>query len=181
MSEIWKDVKGFEGRFKVSNFGRVLSINGKWKGEKILTPNLQKSTGYYGTTLHWVGKFRNVRIHVLVAEAFLDKPSIPHVCVNHKDGNKLNNHVDNLEWTDKKANCAHAVATGLHNLKGENHPQRILTDIQAYAIKYKMIGFNNYQLANIFGVCREQIRDMRNGKGWNHITESYKPISSIST
>lgn len=177
MIEVWKDVKGFEGRFKVSNYGRVLSINGRHKGEKILTPNLQKSTGYYSTTLNWIGRRRNIRIHVLVAEAFLEKPNIPHVCVNHKDGNKLNNRLDNLEWTDKKANCAHAVATGLHNLKGENHPSRKLTNDSVHAIKFLFPSISNSELANTFNISRRQICDIRRGIGWKHITKDYNPIS----
>lgn len=113
------------------------------------------------------------RIHVLVGEHFLTKPDIPHACINHKYGNKLNNYYEDLEWTDKKGNCAHAVETGLHNLKGENHPNRKLRNEEVYAIKFSLGNLNNRELANAFNVSREQIRDIRLNKNWKHITKDF--------
>lgn len=178
MIEVWKDVKGFEGRFKVSNYGRVLSINGKWKGEKILTPNLQKSTGYYFTTLRWIKQFRQVRVHTLVAEAFIgSKPNGQRMTVNHKNGIKTDNRAENLEWIESKANCAHAVATGLHNLKGENHPNCKLTDSIVHAIKYLFPSISNSEIANTFNISRRHVSDIRRGVCWPHITTDYNPSS----
>lgn len=86
------------GRYQVSNLGRVKSLIGH---KKILKPELR--TGYYSVNLCKDSKCKHVRIHRLVAEAFI--PNIKHLpVVNHKDGNKVNNNVDNLEWCDNTYN-----------------------------------------------------------------------------
>lgn len=169
MSEIWKDVNGFEGRFKVSNHGRILSINGKYKGEKILSPVLQKSTGYFSATLRDCGKFRNVRVHILVCEAFLEKPNIPNVCVNHKDGNKLNNRLDNLEWTSMKGNAEHAKRMGLTDNRGQKSGVSKLKDHQAIEIKYKLSHLTDDQVAELYPISRRHVNDIRRGVYWAHI------------
>lgn len=178
--EVWKDVIGFEGRFKISSHGRLLSINGKWKGEKILSPAIGME-GYYSTTMrNGKGIEKTIRIHVLVAEVFHDKPNIPNVCVNHLDGNKLNNYYRNLEWTDLGRNNSHAVRIGIYDIKGERHPNRKLNNEQVYAIKFLRNEFKSHELMNEFKVSREQIRDIRLEKNWRHITKDYKSNNSIS-
>ena len=93
MEEIWKDKKDYEGHYQVSNFGRVKSI--KFGKEIILKQHINKG-GYYYVCLLKNGKHKNYYVHRLVAEAFIDNPdNLPQV--NHKDENKTNNSVDNLE------------------------------------------------------------------------------------
>lgn len=181
MIETWKDVLGFEGRYKISNTGKLISIKGKNRIHKILAPCIQKSTGYFYTTLNNKKLVRHVRIHVLVAEAFLNKPNIMNVCVNHLDGNKLNNNVSNLEWTTLGDNIRHALNMGLSDTRGEKHVNSKLKSAEAYAIKYKMIGFSYKELGAIFGVSHELINKIKSGRRWKHITKDYKPSSSIST
>jgi len=178
-NEIWKEVENFEGRYEISNFGRIKSIGGKFLKETILKTCID-SVGYFKTTLRKKPLKKHQRIHVLVAEHFLIKPDIKNVCVNHKDGNKLNNHVDNLEWTDLKNNCLHALQTGLFNLKGENHPHSKLTNEAVYHIKFNSKNLTNTEIANLFSMSRRQIRDIRKGVHWKHITKDYKPNLSIS-
>lgn len=124
--EVWKDVIGFEGRYKVSNLGNVLSLRFRGhEGEKLLKP-ITHHTGYKIVHLggHKVGKIKLV--HVAVAEAFIPNPDKKQF-VNHIDGNKGNNCVDNLEWVTSKENMRHAIRTGLrdpHNEPrkyGKNH------------------------------------------------------------
>lgn len=116
--EIWKPIKGFEGKFEVSNLGKVKSLaravkpTGPYQKEKnvrerIFKPILQKP-GYYNVCLE--GK--KFLIHRLVAMAFIENPK-NYDCVNHKDGNKLNNTPENLEWCDKYINNNHAFNNGL--------------------------------------------------------------------
>lgn len=103
MKEVWKDIKGYENLYQVSNYGNVKSLdryiknkNGKMQfyNEKILRPN--DSKGYLKVTLSKNNRQRTFRIHVLVAKTFISNPeNKPEV--NHKDGNKHNNHIDNLE------------------------------------------------------------------------------------
>ena len=100
MDEIWKDKKYYEGLYQVSNCGRIKSF--KWNKEKILQPLIQ-SNGYYYVGLVKNNKRINYKIHRLVAEAFLPNPN-NYKEVNHKDENKTNNIVSNLEWCDRKYN-----------------------------------------------------------------------------
>lgn len=107
--EEWKNIKGFENLYQVSNYGRVRSIDRiikrvkdgvlidfRFKG-KLLTPKLNKKTGYAHVALSINSKRKYVNIHRLVAESFIENPDNK-PCVNHKDESKLNNNVDNLEW-----------------------------------------------------------------------------------
>src|ERR1700743_2500861 len=93
--EIWKDIAGWEGLYAVSNAGRVKRI--LKNSEIILKP--QRSTAGYPINALWRNnKRRNYFIHVLVAETFLPPRPTPSHDVNHIDANRLNPHVDNLEW-----------------------------------------------------------------------------------
>jgi hypothetical protein len=171
MAEIWKDVKGFEGRFKISNIGNVLSINGRYKGDRLLTPCLD-TEGYYVTDLRMTPIKRRVRIHSLVAEHFIDKPEgLNYPCVNHKDGNKINNHFSNLEWVSKKDNCIHAVDTGLHDQKGSKHHNSKLTESEVIEMRnlYNEFTIRHRAICVLYGVTREQARDVINRKNWKHI------------
>lgn len=101
--EIWKDISGYEGLYQVSNLGRVKSLENRsnHKKEKILASHIRNQ--YYGVTLYKDSHYKNYTIHRLVAEAFIPNPdNLPEV--NHKDENKLNNYVDNLEWCTRQYN-----------------------------------------------------------------------------
>lgn len=103
MEEIWKDIKGYEGLYQVSNLGNIKSLNYNKTGkEKILKPTKQ-SCNYLRITLSKNGKGKIFLIHRLVAETFLPNPyNLPQV--NHKDENTENNCVENLEFCDRKYN-----------------------------------------------------------------------------
>lgn len=126
MQEIWKDIEEFKGIYQISNYGRIKRLsysiirkNGvkqSWE-EKILKPT-KDSSGYYGIrscTKH-IGKSKTLRIHRLVAKSFIENPeNLP--CVNHKDGNKLNNRVENLEWCTYSHNIRHAIENNLNKTR----------------------------------------------------------------
>ena len=102
--EEWRDIKGYEGKYQVSNLGRIKSINyKKRKGcEGILSP-IYDSEGYCRVFLYKNNKSRKFTIHRLVAQTFIPNPNnLPQV--NHKDENKANNYASNLEWCDCKYN-----------------------------------------------------------------------------
>lgn len=103
--EIWKDIKDYEGIYQVSNLGNVKSL--KHGKEKILKPS-DNSHGYFKVNLSKDGVRVNLKIHVLVSIAFLNhKPNGLNLVVNHKDFNKQNNVVENLEIVTNRENSNH--------------------------------------------------------------------------
>lgn len=100
-NEIWKTIEGFED-YQVSNFGRVKSL--KRGKESIIKPSINNH-GYYHIGLCGIGKRKTIDVHKLVAIAFLNhKPCGFRLVVNHKDFNRLNNHVNNLEIVTTREN-----------------------------------------------------------------------------
>lgn len=110
-SEVWKSVCGYEGRYEVSNFGNICrSERPSIKRQAIFQQ--AHSKGYWVVRLYDGKKYKSFYTHRLVAEAFIENPNgFPQI--NHIDGNKRNNHVDNLEWVTNKKNSEHAIRTGL--------------------------------------------------------------------
>lgn len=104
---IWVDVVGFEGYYKISNRGSVLSVA---SGElRKLTLN---RGGYYHLTIHKKGHNKNITVHRLVATGFIPNPfNLP--AINHKNGIKTDNRVENLEWCTYQENTLHAMSMGL--------------------------------------------------------------------
>lgn len=119
MEEIWKDIKGYEGLYQVSNFGNVKSLDRyiiNKNGDKQYFPGKYLTQGvsdnYLKVTLSKSNKQRTFRVHILVARAFIPNPeNKPEV--NHIDGNKKNNKVNNLEWNTRSENELHAYKNGL--------------------------------------------------------------------
>lgn len=120
MQEIWKDISGFEGYYQVSNLGNVRSVDryvrskGKPALQKGVCMKLQVNhKGYYTVILHKESKPYSKIVHRLVATAFIPNPdNLPQV--NHKDTNKKNNEVSNLEWCTNQENQDHAKAHGCY-------------------------------------------------------------------
>lgn len=106
MQEIWKDINGYDGKYKVSNLGNV-----KNNREKIMKIQVRKD-GYAIIVLSKNGIQKAHYIHSLVANAFISRPNGKEE-INHIDANKANNRVDNLEWVTKRENHLHAVRMNL--------------------------------------------------------------------
>ena len=106
--EIWRDIDGYEGRYQVSDQGRVKSLERKGRRkERILKPGLDKD-GYLLVNLWAGGKQKNHKVHRLVCQAFHENPD-GKPCVNHIDENKTNNCASNLEWCTHKENNTHGT------------------------------------------------------------------------
>lgn len=127
MKEIWKDIEGYEGLYQVSNFGRVRSLdrvvvrkNG-WK--QIIKGQMLKPFPlheYMQISLRKEGKPHQYRLHRIVATAFIPNPdNLPEI--NHKDENKANNCVDNLEWCDRLYNLAYGTRSQRQALSQGHH------------------------------------------------------------
>jgi len=116
MGEIWKDIKGWEGFYQISNFGNVKSLKRKSSIGRLLKERLLKPTpdtkGYLRVAFHIKSKATHYSVHRLVGLMFLENP-LNKEQINHKDGNKENNNVSNLEWCTNKENSDHAYNTGL--------------------------------------------------------------------
>ena len=117
VTEIWKDIKGYEGFYKISNNGNVMSMprNGTIKATRILKQNTDKY-GYKYVVLQKHGKLKTKKVHRLVAMHFLNNKDHKRE-VNHIDGNKANNHIDNLEWVTTSENQLHSIYTLNHARK----------------------------------------------------------------
>lgn len=120
LKEQWKQVKGYEKQYLVSNFGKVKSlqrlVNHPKKGKQIVRERTLKQSksrkGYMRVCLSKEGNHKMFSVHRLVADAFINnKYNKP--CINHIDGNKNNNIVDNLEWCTNEENQSHAWNNGM--------------------------------------------------------------------
>ena len=162
MQEVWLPVVGFEEYYLISNTGRIFSIRSQ--RELIVKP---KHTGYMDIELNINGKVYYKRIHRLVAEAFIPNPeNKPYI--NHKDGNKLNNNVTNLEWCTNSENMIHAFQMGLEL------PQYQTYYLYNHFISQEVVGLDN--LAKITGynkswllqlVKNKRVLEDRNFKGFH--------------
>ena len=127
--------------------------------------------GYYQINLCINGKCKTFMFHRLMAIAFIDNPeNLP--CVNHIDGNKLNNSLSNLEWVTYKENSQHAVRTGLiHPAKGKatNHGRFTEKDIRTIR-NLKKEGKSQYQIASLYNVTRGAIQQIVEGNTYAWVT-----------
>ena len=125
MNEIWKDIFNYEGLYQVSNTGKVKSLERKSFNGHTLIKNKERllkfgnnGNGYSFVNLSKNGKQKQLYVHRLVASAFIPNP-LNKKTVNHKDGNKSNNCIENLEWCTQKENNNHARRTGLVKITEE--------------------------------------------------------------
>lgn len=120
MKEIWKDIQGYEGLYQVSNFGNIKSLNyRRTKKEREMAKRIN-GEGYEIVGLYNGNQQLQTGVHRLVAQAFIPNPEHKEQ-VNHIDGNKRNNRVDNLEWCTQTENIRHAMRTGLLNITGASN------------------------------------------------------------
>ena len=128
--EKWKTINGYEGLYEVSTYGRIKSL-GRWKlnhnklqyiEERIKQPRIDPQ-GYLMVDLYKNNKSKTTRVHRAVAEAFIEN-QFNKSTVNHIDGDKRNNHVDNLEWATPREQNEHFYA---HNLKSKQSIRNAIT------------------------------------------------------
>lgn len=184
MIEIWKIIENWED-YEISNYGRVrrkkTAINNKrWKVGRVLRP--QSNGNYLFICLHKNGIKKRFYIHRLVLMAFNREP-LKDEEGNHKDGNKLNNYMGNLEWLTHSENEKHAhriglkVGIGCPGRVGTLHPLHKLKDGEVWLIKKlshsKLIPQS--KIAKMFNVGQTAISKINRGLRWGHII--YNPTN----
>lgn len=181
MSEIWKDIFGYEGLYQISSFGRVKSLsritprNIKLK-EKILNLYIDKN-GYCTNTLSKSGLSKTKKIHRLVAESFISNPlNLPQV--NHIDGNKINNYIDNLEWVNNSGNQIHAYKNGLQPSKAKNKNGRYKGDIEATSKDGTIVKtFQGAYELEKYGFCSRAVYNCLSGRIKSHKGYFFKRVA----
>jgi hypothetical protein len=165
--EVWLAIERLSGHYEVSNYGRVrraVAGHGTRVG-RLLKPRLL-TNGYFAISTRW----GNQSVHVLVAEAFLPPKPGPKHEVNHRDGNKLNNRLDNLEWVTRAGNIRHARGSGLMvPAHGERLWSAKLTERQVRAIRKLSREWKSWEIGEVLGVKASTVREARNGRKWRHV------------
>ena len=144
--EIWKDIPEYEGLYQVSNFGRVKSLERivLFKDNRVYVYKEQMlkqwiSRGYPTINLHKNNIRKTFRVHCLVASAFLENPdNLP--CINHKDENKQNNYVDNLEWCTHEYNMNYGTRNERisNKHKGKKRSKEFIKKKQIKILQYTL-------------------------------------------
>ena len=166
--EEWRDIKGYESLYQVSDFGRVKSLKGYHRKEHILKAR-NNLYGYLTVGLSKKNKSKRYKIHRLVAETFIPNlDNLPQV--NHKDGNKLNNNVDNLEWCNRSYNMKHAYNNNLLKCRPVNQYDMNGNFIKKWkGSEYAMIELGIWNV-NIVNCCRGK-RKTAGGFVWSYANE----------
>lgn len=162
MIEIWKDIKEFNGKYKISNTGKV-------KGVKKILKTQDNGKGYSMVTLSCVNNNiktkKTIAVHRLVAVYFVDGYS-KNLTVNHIDGNKLNNNFKNLEWITNKENIRHSFRIGLRKSKyNENHHRtKVSTEIIKNIRELYKKGLRQCEICKIHNLSPRYINDIVKNK-----------------
>ena len=168
-TEIWKDIKGYEGLYQVSNFGNVMTLNYKHTGKMGLMKPYKNKQGYLLVKLYKDEKRKNYKVHRLVAESFLPNPNnFP--CVNHKDEDKENNFVGtpekdykdgNLEWCTHEYNNnygSHNERVAKANTNGKKSKKVLQLSLDGDLIRewpsVAECSRNGYDFRNVSACCR---------------------------
>lgn len=162
MQEIWKDVKDFKNIYQISNFGKIRNV----KTNRLLKP-FKNTNGYYQINLWSKNKRKHILIHKLVAETFIPNPSkLPFI--NHKNENKLDNKVDNLEWCTAKYNCNY----GTRNAR-LSRPVICIELNKKYKSIQEASQELNIQKAHISGCClKKRHYNTAGGYHWEYVKEA---------
>jgi len=175
MKEEWRDVVGYEGHYQVSNLGNIRSCdrvvpnrwgNGQPRKGKLMKPG-SSPNGYRIIVLQKKGIVKYQTVHRTVMLAFTPNPENKSQ-INHKDGNKENNSVENIEWATEAENKKHAIDTGLFCAKGEKNPKAKLSESKVRCIRLSNVPVK--ELAGIYDVDIHTIYNIRSRRSWRHVS-----------
>ncbi len=171
--EVWASIKGYEGLYEVSNFGNVRSL--KYGKIKYLKP-AKNQKGYYLVSLYKNGEVKSHSVARLVAMAFIPNPN-NYPQVNHKDENKTNNKVENLEWCNNQYNKRFSSAKQVMGI-GKNGRKTILLEavVDANLLGYKQSNVSNAANGKFHKIGNHKYKDFE----WHYIPkELYKWLLSM--
>lgn len=170
LPEEWRDVVGYEGWYQVSDMGRVRRV-AAGKGAKpgmVLKPT-EHDRGYQTVVLSREYVKHRRYIHRLVAGAFIGDCPVGYE-VNHRNGNREDNRLVNLEYVTPSENILHSINVTKTGTFGENHPSSKLSESKVREIRGLLdSGFSQNRVAQTFGVSRGTICDISTGKTWKHV------------
>lgn len=177
MIETWIPIPEFKNKYEVSNMGSVRSItqkvNQRTKGGvyiNITYPGriLALCSNQYGYLM--ANLLQNTKqVHRLVAEAFIPNPENK-PCVNHINGIKTDNRVENLEWVTYSENQKHAYSIGIHSAIGEKNGRAKLNEEIILKIKeHRKAGRTQQYIADMFNISRPHVSSILSGKFWSHV------------
>jgi hypothetical protein len=167
MKETWKDIKNYEGLYQVSNLGRIKSLIRHYHPkEQILNPTLVQ--GYFYIILSKNNIHKSFKVSRLTAQTFITNPeNKPQV--NHKDGIKTHDYIENLEWCTNQENTIHSFKMGLQiPVKGEKHGKSKLKENDILKIR-RLRNDDKLTLktiANLFNITITTVYDILHGKSW---------------
>lgn len=170
--ELYKDILGYEGFYQISNLGNVKSLsrtilkNGIYpfkSKDKIIKNRVNK---YCYVTLCKNNTYKNFYVHRLVAQAFINNNENK-LIVNHINGIKTNNRVDNLEWCTYLENTKHAILNGFINQKGINSVKSKLNEKEVLEIKQSNLPHK--ELSKKYNISKSNISNIKTKRIWKHI------------
>lgn len=182
--EIWKDIKGYEGIYQVSNYSRIKSLarfrktkanSIQYRQDLILKFGPQSKPGYYSIGLFRDSKEKKFSRHRLVAEAFIPNPE-NHPQINHKNGIKGDDRIENLEWVTAKQNTIHAHQMGLCT---NNHVRKINEETALRVVELCKTNPRK-KVAEILEIPRTTIEALMIGRSWSHVTGIKKKYKDYS-
>ena len=175
--EIWEDIKGYEGLYKVSNMGRLKRLHRKivtkFNVTRILPEKIRfqylNNKGYLMISLTKNKVMRTHSVHQLVAIAFIPNPENKKT-INHINGIKIDNKIGNIEWATQRENVKHAYDTGLKKcMKGSKNHSAKLTGTDVKQIRKLLAHNTQRELARVFKVSDTTISFIANNKSWKYI------------
>jgi len=178
--EEWRDIPGFNGDFQASSLGQIRSLTRTVmtkRGPWVYKGKVRKQTSFLGYLVVSISLSKtSIRYlsHRLICLAFNGVPK-DGMEVNHVNGKKDDNRIENLEWSTHKDNVQHAFDTGLNRgAKGSLAHNAILDEHDVIGIKtYLKYGFMQKDIAEIYGVSPEVISGIKNKRKWKHVVQAY--------
>ena len=169
--ERWRAIPDYVGWYEAGDLGNIKRVNGdnSARAGKILKP--WTSHDYKRVSLYKNGKETSSHVHQIIMEAFVG-PCPKNKEVNHKDGDKANNVLTNLEYVTHAENVQHAFDTGLLSRRGEKNSQSKLTERNVHEARRLLAkGVTQTEIAKKFGVNKTTICNIANRKSWTWLKE----------